>query len=134
MRNERRSVGDVSGSGPERVQFFVDLETGVWHALASGDPEADRALLSSDFLGVYPTGFADREEHAGQLGDGPTVASFEIRDPRLREITSGHVLLSYEAAYRRSATEPVRVMYISSLWSLRDDGWINVFSQDTPAD
>ena len=102
-------------------------------ALAAGDPVADRAMLSADFLGVYPTGFADRDEHAGQLSAGPTVASFEIRDPRLREVTNDHVLLSYEAAYQRVATEPANLMYISSLWSLLDGQWFNVFSQDTPA-
>ncbi len=55
---------------------LIELETGVWLALQRGDAEADRKLLSEDFLGVYPTGFADRADHVGQLADGPTVTEF----------------------------------------------------------
>ena len=42
-------------------------------ALAAGDAVGDRALLSDDFVGVNPTGFADRAAHAAELDDGPTV-------------------------------------------------------------
>jgi hypothetical protein len=28
----------------------------------------------------------------------------------------------------------VQSMYVSSLWCRRDGAWLNVFSQDTPAD
>jgi len=40
------------------VQFFVDLESRMWDALANCDANADHELLSADFVGVYPTGFA----------------------------------------------------------------------------
>lgn len=113
--------------------FFVARETEVWQALASGDAEADRALLSSDFLGVYPSGFADRDDHAAQLADGPTVVSFEIREPQLRVLTADHVLLSYEARWGRVAGAEPDIVYISSLWSRIEGAWVNVFSQDTPA-
>src|SRR5690606_35782052 len=54
------------------TQFFVGLESRVWDALARGDADADRELLAEDFVGVYPTGFATRAEHVGELADGPT--------------------------------------------------------------
>ena len=113
--------------------FFVSLETRVWEAPASGDGAADRALLSEDFLGVYPSGFADRDDHASQLADGPTVVSYEIRDPRLRVLSDDHVLLSYEASWGRAVGADPDIVYISSLWSRVDGEWVNVFSQDTPA-
>jgi hypothetical protein len=42
------------------LDSLLALETKVWEALQRGDAEQDRALLSADFIGVYPSGFADR--------------------------------------------------------------------------
>ncbi|MCU1361456.1 MAG: nuclear transport factor 2 family protein [Ilumatobacteraceae bacterium] len=97
---------------------------------------ADGRLLSHDFLGVYPTGFADLSDHVGQLDDGPTMAEFELSDERIMTLSDSLVMFSYRAQYRRlRAGSPgeLEVMYISSLWCLRDGAWVNVFSQDTPA-
>ncbi len=55
------------------LEDLVRLESQVWQALVDGDADADRRMLSDDFLGVYPTGFADRESHVGQLLDGNVV-------------------------------------------------------------
>ncbi len=119
------------------IDLFLKLEAAVWDALVAGDPEADRLLLSPDFLGVYTSGFSDRSEHADQLIDGPTVARYKISEALIRTLTDDHVLLSYRADYHRVSnseiTEP-DIMYVSSLWSRNEDGWVNVFSQDTPAE
>ncbi len=94
-------------------------------------------MLSDDFLGVYPTGFADRKSHAEQLIDGPTVASFALHDARMLAVSESAVILSYRAEFERptsTAVSEVQRMYVSSLWCRRDGTWLNVFSQDTPAD
>jgi hypothetical protein len=121
-------------SAPELADF-IQLETEVWRALVNGDANADARLLSDDFLGVYPTGFADRSDHVDQLRDGPTVAEFALHDGRLLVVSDSAVLLAYRAEYRRTGrpagTEP-ETMYVSSLWCRRDGRWVNVFSQDTP--
>ena len=52
------------------IEQLVDLETQVWQALVDGDAAADAALLADDFLGVSPTGFAGKAEHAGLLAGG----------------------------------------------------------------
>jgi hypothetical protein len=118
------------------IEDFIRLEAEVWCALVSGDAAADTRLLSHDFLGVYPTGFADRSDHAGQLNDGPTVVEFTLSDERLLVLSDSAVLLSYRADYRRApraeGTE-LETMYVSSLWCRRDGRWVNVFSQDTPS-
>ena len=114
----------------------VGLERQVWAALVAGDAAADARLLTEDFLGVYASGFAGRSEHAGQLGDGPTVASFDLLDPRLVTLADDVVLLAYRARYvpRTEAGEgDPETMYVTSVWQRRDDGWRNVFSQDTAA-
>lgn len=115
------------------LEEAVALETEVWEALRTGDAAADRALLSGDFIGVYPSGFAGRADHAGDLADGPTVHEYAIHDARLLVLTDDHVLLSYRAVSRRHAEAEPDTQYISSLWSRRGDRWRNVFSQDTPA-
>lgn len=115
------------------ISELVELEAGVWMALQSGDVESDMDSLAEDFLGVYPSGFADRADHVGQLDDGPTVSEFALLDPRLLALSDRHVLLSYRAEFRRPGPESqLEMMYVSSLWSQRDGRWVNVFSQDSP--
>jgi hypothetical protein len=112
------------------------LETQVWEALKRGDPDLDQELLTPNFLGVYPTGFATREEHCSPLRNGPTAASYEILEPRLMELSPDLVLLTYLASWSRikdgKPCTPEK-MYISSIWQQGKTGWKNIFSQDTPA-
>lgn len=116
------------------------LERQVWRALCTGDQDLDAAMLSDDFLGVYPDGFSDRAGHIEQLSDGPTVHDFHLSEARLVELAAEHFLLCYRAdwrAPRSSGSEhpgAARAMYITSIWSRRADGWINTFSQDTPTE
>jgi len=119
------------------IDDLLRLERGVWEALAHGDAAADARLLSDDFLGVYETGFAGRDDHVAQLHDGPTVTSYSLHEARMLELSGSAVLLAYRAQYDRVAStggpEPA-AMYVSSLWCRRDGRWVNVFSQDTPID
>jgi hypothetical protein len=115
------------------LAFFVELESRVWNALVRGDAAGDRAMLSNDFVGVYPSGFADRDDHAGMLADGPTMAEYAIRDARLVDVSDTTVMLCYRAEFRRAGGTRTETMYISSLWAERDGRWLNTFSQDTPA-
>jgi hypothetical protein len=122
--------------GELSVESFLDREIEVWEALVRGDAAADAQLLSEDFLGIYPTGFADRSAHAGQLEHGPTVADYTLSEARLRVLSPDCVLLVYRADWRRqteSGPGDLETMFISSLWCRAGDVWTNVFSQDTPA-
>jgi hypothetical protein len=50
-------------------------------------------------------------------------------------VSDDDVLLCYRAEWRRptaDASSARSAMYVSSLWSRRDERWVNVFSQDTP--
>ena len=119
---------------PISLQQLIALESEVWEALRTGDRLKDGALLGDDFLGVYPTGFADRDDHTGQLDSGPTVGSYRLEDCRQVTISAGAEMLAYRATYRRSNPgSQHEVMYVTSLWCLRGGQWVNVFSQDTPA-
>ncbi len=138
-RGRRPAVGETLGMVSDNLDLeaVIQLETQVWEALRHGDAAADAALLSDDFLGVYPTGFADRSDHAGELADGPTVAEYELHDARIMVLSDSDVLLAYRADWRRLVEgelgEP-ESMYVSSLWSRRGREWRNVFSQDCPAE
>jgi hypothetical protein len=111
---------------------FVALETQVWEAMRTGDPQAEANLLSDDFVGVYSVGIAGKENHAAALANGPVVVSYEIHGARLIELTDDHVLLCYRAVFVGvGESAPTTSNYISSLWSRRDGEWLNVFSQDT---
>ena len=123
-------------AGDMDLNAFIELETNVWDALRRGDAEEDARLLAEDFLGVYPSGFANRSDHAGQLANGPTVADFELLEARLTVLSDNDVLLSYRAEWHR-LNNGVRgageSMYVSSLWSRRSGRWVNTFSQDSPS-
>ncbi len=108
-------------------------ETLVWGALVTGDAASDEALMDQGFLGVYPSGFATRACHVGQLADGPSVATFTILEPRVMSLGPDTALLAYRAEYTRPGGSP-EAMYVSSIWRRRDEGWVNIFSQDTPAE
>ncbi|WP_270733000.1 nuclear transport factor 2 family protein [Shimia sp. Alg240-R146] len=116
----------------ERLQALLALETQVWNALVTGDGSADAAMLSEDFLGVYPDGFAGKEAHVGQLDGGATVADFRLSDVHLRDAGEAAALLIYRADFLRVGHDSWETMLVSSLWEKRPGGWINSFSQDTP--
>ncbi len=111
---------------------LLDLETRVWQALVSGDGSVDAQMLSEDFLGVYPDGFAGKEAHVGQLDGGATVADFRLSEVQMRSAGARAALLVYRADFQRVGRKDWETMLVSSLWELRDGGWINTFSQDTP--
>ena len=121
-------------AAPALLAELLAAETAVWQALVAGDAAADRATLAADFLGVYPDGFAGRDAHVAQLGHGPTVERFALSDARVLPLGGTHALLAYRADYRRVGREADEAMYVSSVWRRTAAGWINVFSQDTPAD
>ena len=116
------------------LQALLAQEHRVWRALVAGDAQADAALLDEDFLGVYPSGFAGRADHAEQLEAGPSVTRYAIEQARVIEAGADHALLCYLARYTRPGRDAEEAMYVSSLWRRDGAGWINLFSQDTPAE
>jgi hypothetical protein len=115
------------------LDHFLELERQVWQALVDGDADADRALLSEDFVGVYPSGFANRDDHVGQFVAAPTVSAYTIDRARVIEVSSDSAMLCYLATFQRPDDSSIHRMYVSSLWCERDGTWVNTFSQDTPA-
>ncbi|MGJ8528867.1 DUF4440 domain-containing protein [Maritalea sp.] len=108
-------------------------ETNVWDALVAGDMEADSAALHQSFLGVYASGFSPKSHHVNQLENGPTIKSFALSDLQARHLGDDHALLSYRADFTRAHRDEQETMYVSSIWQRTQNGWINIFSQDTPA-
>lgn len=115
------------------LSHFVDLERQVWEALVDGDASADRTLLSDDFVGVYPSGFADRNDHVSQFVSAPTVSTYHLEQARLIAVSSHAAMLCYLAVFQRPSDDVVHRMFVSSLWCERAGTWVNTFSQDTPA-
>lgn len=115
------------------LQEVLACETRVWDALVTGDAAADAAAMSDDFLGVYPVGFAGKADHGRQLDAGPTVARYRLSDARVLPAGPDHALLIYRADYIRVGRTEEEAMFVSSLWRRQGAGWVNVFSQDTPA-
>lgn len=113
---------------------FIALETAVWDALVAGDRVSDAAALHDDFVGLYPSGYANKTEHVEQLADGATVAEYVIEEPRVILVSDDAALFCYLATYLRTGDgATTEQMYVSSLWQRTNGQWLNTFSQDTPA-
>lgn len=108
------------------------LEESVWQALLTGDMAADKQALHAEFLGVYPSGFATRQDHMDQLKQGPSIASYRLSQTRLLQLGPAYVCLCYHARFTRINAEAEEAMYVSSIWQRAGQGWVNIFSQDTP--
>ena len=127
----------MTNSHKRNIDFFFQLASQIWDTVVSGDVDADARLLADDFLGVYSTGFAEKDDHVGQLAAGPVAKSYSRSQARLRVLGDGVVLLSYKAQWvRMSGTSfaAQATMYISSIWKQCEGTWRNVFSQDTFAE
>lgn len=108
-------------------------ELRVWDALLTGDKNTDVKSLHDSFLGVYPTGFATKADHVQQLEKGPTIESYELSNCRVLPLSGDCAVFSYRADFVRKGNAAPEAMYVSSIWQRNEAGWINVFSQDTPA-
>lgn len=116
------------------INFFIALEKQVWEALKNGDIEADSALLSDDFLGVYESGLSTKEEHLAQLQAGPVVSDYNIKHAQMLQLSPKIVSITYSVTasfVKREAQSTQYLYFITSLWAYRDNKWINIFSQDT---
>lgn len=116
------------------INFFIALEKQVWEALKNGDIEADSALLSDDFLGVYESGLSTKEDHLAQLQGGPIVSDYKIKNAQLLQLDPKIVSLTYSATVSfvtRETQGTQHLYFITSIWAYRHNKWINIFSQDT---
>ncbi|MGB0506786.1 MAG: DUF4440 domain-containing protein [Pikeienuella sp.] len=123
----------TANQNAELLSELIQCETAVWDALVKGDQQADQAALHDSFLGVYPDGFAAKASHVEQLNNGPTIRSYNLSQQTARALGSDHAILSYRADFQRVSRDQAEVMYVSSIWQREGIGWINIFSQDTPA-
>lgn len=115
------------------LEELTRCEEAVWQALVSGDRDADTKALDDNFLGVYPSGFAKKSDHVDQLTDGPTIKTYTLSERQVLRLGNDHAVLSYRATFTRLTSTVSEEMFVSSIWKRRDQGWVNVFSQDTPA-
>lgn len=115
------------------IEQLLTAERAVWEALRTGDTVADGDALDAGFLGVGPGGVFGKAEHVGQLAHGPTVSAYRLSEAQVMASGPDYALLVYRADYTRPGHAGEEAMYVSSLWKRRGPGWVNVFSQDTPA-
>ncbi len=116
------------------INFFLSLEKQVWEALKNGDIEADSALLSDDFLGVYESGLSTKKDHIAQLQAGPIVSDYKIKHAQMLQLGPKIVSITYSATVsfvKKEVQSTQHLYFITSLWAYRENNWINIFSQDT---
>jgi hypothetical protein len=116
------------------INFFIALEKQVWETLRNGAIEAASALLSDDFIGVDESGLSTKEDHLAQLQSGPIISDYKIKHAQLLQFGPKIVSLTYSATasfLKREVQGTQHLYFITSLWTYRDNKWINIFSQDT---
>jgi len=124
-----QSERSAFGNAPKAWRFVGEMEQ-IAGAFDEHDLPAGFAVAAADLYRRLAT-FKDAA--------GPTVASYELAEPRVMVVSADHVLLSYRATFVRPASSdndsdatPV-IWNITSLRTRIGDHWLNRFSQDTPA-
>ena len=134
VSNQNTSLPAETAAEPD--SFFVSKERKVWEALRTKDKASDSALLAADFVGLYDTGFATKQETVHQLDGQYAILDYKLDQIRVIRPSASAALLLYRAVCKGSGdwqTICARPLYISSLWVERGGAWLNLFSQDTQA-
>ena len=112
---------------------LVDLEREGWEALSSGrGGEYYREHLADNALMAFSFGVMTRDEAIAAMESAPPWASFELKDPRVVELTEDSGVVVYAVEARREGQEPYAAV-VSSTFVRHDGAWKLAFHQQTPA-
>lgn len=112
---------------------LVDVEREGWEALSSGRGGAYyREHLTDDALMAFSFGVMTRDEAIAAMESAPPWASYEMKDPRVVELTEDSGVVVYAVEARRDGQEPYSAV-VSSTFVRRDGVWKLAFHQQTPA-
>lgn len=111
---------------------LVAAETEGWRALTttSGADHYERQL-TPDAAMAFASGVMDRAEAIGAMRSAAPWASFEIRDPRVVELTPDSAVLVYRGLAQRPG-QPRYAALMSSVYVRQDGRWLLAFHQQTP--
>jgi hypothetical protein len=110
------------------------VEREVWEALKRGDWAAfDRAVAGMTY--VSGGGVVVWRPGMSQSLSGLKLTSYSWSDVRAQAVAPGLVLLTYQATMDQSmnGVRTPSPVYMLSLWSKRDGGWVAVAHSETPA-
>ena len=112
---------------------LIDVERAGWEALSSGRGGAYyREHLTEDALMAFSFGVMTRDEAIAGMESAPPWASYEIKDPRVVELTEDSGVVVYAVEARRDGQEPYSAV-VSSTFVRQDGAWKLAFHQQTPA-
>jgi len=116
---------------PEEV--LVDVERAGWTALASGRGAAYyREHLTENALMAFSFGVLSRGQAIEAMESAPPWSSFEMKEPRVVELTGDSGVVVYSVVAQRDGQEPYSAV-ISSAFVRREGAWKLAFHQQTPA-
>ena len=106
----------------------LDIEREFWQA----DPAFHDAHYADGILTIVGGQSSDRKEVLGEIADVPALASLDMRDVRIREVTDTVVAVTYHAtATREGQPDPYDAM-VSSVYVHRDGRWQLAVHQHSP--
>jgi hypothetical protein len=112
---------------------LVELEREGWEALSSGrGGEYYREHLADNALMAFTFGVMTRDEAIAAMEAAPPWGSFELKDPRVVELTEDSGVVVYAVEARREGQEPYSAV-VSSTFVRQDGAWKLAFHQQTPA-
>ena len=112
---------------------LVELEREGWEALSSGrGGEYYREHLADTALMAFSFGVMTRDQAIAAMESAPPWASFEMKDPRVVELTEDSGVVVYAVEARREGQEPYSAV-VSSTFVRQDGAWKLAFHQQTPA-
>jgi hypothetical protein len=113
------------------AQQLIALEREGWEALVAGNGGAYyREHLSANAMMAFPFGVLDRDAALEAIGSAPPWERFEMRDPRVVQLSANSGIVVYSVTAQRPGQEPYSAV-ISSTFVNDAQGWKLAFHQQS---
>jgi hypothetical protein len=125
---------DFKANESSMEQEIVSKEQEGLEALKKGDVPRFAGLTANEAVFVDSSGPADKDRVVRNV-NGFTLEDYSMSDIRFVQISPNAGLIAYKIAEKGNShgKEFTAQAYVSSLWTRRDNKWLCLFSQETPA-
>lgn len=115
------------------AEQLIAIEREGWEALVAGHGGAYyREHLAANAVMAFPFGVLDREAAIDAIDSAPPWERFEMRDPKVVELSDSSGVVVYSVTAQRPGQEPYSAV-ISSTFVRDGDGWRLAFHQQSPS-
>ncbi len=114
------------------TEQLVEMERQGWRALGNGTAAEFYAdAMTDEAVMALPIGLLDRKACIEAMAAAPPWSSHELSDFRVVSLAETSAMVVYSATAQREGQPPYRAI-MSTIYVVKDDGWLITFHQQTP--